>query len=92
VIIVPLQVEHIHPKARSGSDCVSNLTLACRPCNQAKDKRFIQDFLAHDPAHRDKILAYARKPLKDAAVVNATRWALANALQATGGRTKFNRH
>lgn len=97
---VALEVEHIHPKSRGGSDRVSNLTLACRPCNQAKDKLFIQEFLAHDPARRDKILAYAKRPLRDAAAVNATRWARANALKATGlpvelstgGRTKFNRH
>ena len=97
---VPLQVEHIHPKARGGSNRVSNLTLACRPCNQAKGSRLIAEFLAHDLARRDRILAQAKRPLKDAAAVNATRWALANTLQATGlpvelasgGRTQFNRH
>jgi hypothetical protein len=30
---VPLQIEHIQPKGRRGSDRISNLTLACRPCN-----------------------------------------------------------
>ena len=30
---VPLQIDHIHPKARGGSNRVSNLTLACAPCN-----------------------------------------------------------
>lgn len=97
---VPLEVEHIHPKARGGSNRVSNLTLACRPCNETKDDRNLQDFLAHDPARLTKIQVQAKHPLKDAAAVNATRWALANALQATGlpvelatgGRTKFNRH
>ena len=96
---VPLQVEHIHPKARGGSNRVSNLTLACRPCNQAKDASLIQDFLAHAPARLARVQAQAKRPLKDAAAVNATRWALANALKATGlpvelatgGRTKFNR-
>ena len=33
---VPLQIEHIQPKARGGSDRVSNLTLACGPCNQKR--------------------------------------------------------
>ena len=97
---VPLQVEHIHPKARGGSNRVSNLTLACGPCNQAKDARLIEDFLTHDPARLARILAQAKRPLKDAAAVNATRRALANALKATGlpvelttgGCTKFNRH
>ncbi|MFM0517231.1 hypothetical protein PQR08_07315 [Caballeronia jiangsuensis] len=46
-----------------------------------------------------KILSQAKRPLKDAAAMNATRWALTNALDtiglplelASGGRTKFNR-
>jgi 5-methylcytosine-specific restriction endonuclease McrA len=97
---VPLQVEHIHPKSRGGSNRVSNLTLACGPCNTKKDARDIQDFLARDPARLARILAQARRPLRDAAAVNATRWALTRALKkatglpvetASGGRTKFNR-
>ena len=96
---VPLQVEHIHPKARGGTNRVSNLTLACRPCNQAKDALPVEDFLAQDPKRLAKIQAQAKKPLKDVAAVNVTRWALANAMKATGlpvelatgGRTKFNR-
>jgi hypothetical protein len=46
-----------------------------------------------------QIQAQAQAPLKDATAVNATRWALLNALKTTGlpvetgsgGRTKFNR-
>jgi 5-methylcytosine-specific restriction endonuclease McrA len=33
---VPLQLEHVVPKARGGSDRVSNLALACKPCDQRK--------------------------------------------------------
>ena len=96
---VPVEVEHIVPKARGGSNRVSNLTLACRPCNEAKDARDVHEFLAHDPARLARVLARANAPLRDAAAVNTTRWALANALQATGlplefasgGRTRFNR-
>lgn len=33
---VPLQIEHLIPKVRGGSNRVSNLTLACRDCNQRK--------------------------------------------------------
>ncbi|MHC5732106.1 MAG: RNA-guided endonuclease IscB, partial [Nostoc sp.] len=47
----------------------------------------------------EKILKQAKKPLADAAAVNATRWALIEVLKATGlpvetgsgGLTKFNR-
>lgn len=96
---VPLQVEHIVAKARGGSNRVSNLTLACECCNQKKGSRSIEIFLAKDPKRIARILTQAKRPLKDAAAVNATRWALAEALKATGrpvelssgGRTKFNR-
>ena len=96
---VPLQIEHIRPKAQGGSNRASNLTLACVCCNQKKAARSIEKFLAKDRKRLTKILADAKKPLRDAAAVNATRWALANALQATGlpvelasgGQTKFNR-
>lgn len=96
---VPLQIEHIHPKAQGGSNRASNLTLACRCCNQKKAARSVQDFLAKDKKRLAHILAHAKAPLRDAAAVNSTRWALAKALQATGlpvelasgGQTKFNR-
>jgi hypothetical protein len=96
---VPLQIEHTQAKSKGGSNRVSNLTLACRQCNEAKDDRGIQEFLAHDPERLARILARLKAPLKDAAAVNSTRWALFETLQrtglpvevGTGGRTKWNR-
>ncbi|WP_219534021.1 RNA-guided endonuclease IscB [Nonomuraea guangzhouensis] len=95
----PLQVEHIHPKARGGSGRIFNLTLACRPCNQAKNTTPVEEFLRSKPALLARILKQAKAPLRDAAALNATRWALWQALTATtlpvatgsGGRTKWNR-
>ncbi len=96
---VPLQIDHIHPRARGGSDRVSNLTLACGPCNQEKGSLLIAEYLKDHPARLKMIQAQAKAPLKDAAAVNSTRWALFNVLKTTGGcittgsggRTKFNR-
>jgi 5-methylcytosine-specific restriction endonuclease McrA len=96
---VPLQIEHIRPKSKSGSDRISNLTLACQCCNQEKGALPIDVFLAKRPELLKRILGQAKRPLKDAAAVNSTRWALVNALKTTGlvvetasgGRTKFNR-
>ena len=96
---VPLQIEHIQPKAQGGSNRAANLTLACSCCNQKKAAHSVEDFLVKDKKRLAKILADAKKPLRDAAAVNATRWALANTLKATGlpvelasgGQTKFNR-
>jgi 5-methylcytosine-specific restriction endonuclease McrA len=75
---VKLQVEHINSKAKGGSDRVSNLTLSCQPCNQAKDTQTAAEFGYPD------VQAQAKKPLRDAAMMNATRWRLLNDLKATG--------
>ncbi|MEI6064223.1 MAG: RNA-guided endonuclease IscB, partial [Pseudanabaena sp. ELA748] len=81
---VPLQIEHIHPKSKGGSNRISNLCIACEPCNLKKGVQSITDFLAKKPDVLKKVVAQAKRPLKDAAVVNSTRWALFNALKATG--------
>jgi len=90
---VPFQIEHIIPKARGGSNRVSNLTLACEPCNTRKGTQTAEEF-GHPTVQRQ-----AKAPLKDAAAVNTTRWALYHRLDTTGlpvevgtgGRTKWNR-
>jgi len=97
---VPLNLDHIRPRSSGGSDRVSNLTLACIPCNQSKGSQPIEVFLADRPLVLARVLAHAKKPLHDAAAVSSTRWALWRALTATGlpvrtasgGRTKWNRH
>ncbi len=96
---VPLEIDHIHPRSKGGSDRVSNLILACIPCNQKKSNQDVVVYLAKLPERLKKILAQAKAPLKDAAAVNSTRWALYQRLKATGmdvetgsgGRTKWNR-
>jgi 5-methylcytosine-specific restriction endonuclease McrA len=96
---VPLQVEHIHPKAKGGSNRISNLCLACEKCNQKKGTQNVEQFLVKKPVILKHILVQAKRPLKDAAAVNSTRWALFSRLKETGlpvltgsgGLTKFNR-
>ena len=96
---VPLNIDHIHSRARGGSNRVTNLTLACIPCNRAKGAQDVASFLADAPDRLNGFLALAKRPLKDAAVVNGTRWALWRELKSTGlpvatgsgGLTKFNR-
>lgn len=96
---VPLEVEHIEPKSLGGSNRVSNLTLACRPCNEKKGSRPVSEFLKNKKDLLAKILKGAKAPLKDATAVNASRYAIGNTLKifclpivfSSGGQTKFNR-
>jgi len=90
---VPLQIEHIVPKSRGGSDRISNLVLACQRCNAAKGNCTAAEF-GHSQLH-----AQALAPLRAASAINATRGAVLRALREsglfvrtwTGGRTKWNR-
>jgi 5-methylcytosine-specific restriction endonuclease McrA len=64
---VPLNIDHIHPQSRGGSDRITNLAIACIPCNQTKNNTPIEDFLKHKPKQLAKILTQAKAPLRDAA-------------------------
>jgi len=71
---VPLQIEHIVPRARGGTNSVSNLTLACERCNRKKGATSIEKFLAKDSERLKAIKSRMHAPLKDAAAVNRIRW------------------
>ncbi|NEQ62403.1 MAG: HNH endonuclease [Moorea sp. SIO4A1] len=96
---IPLEIEHIKPKSKGGSDRVSNLTIACKKCNKAKGSQDIENFLSGKPNVLKQILSQSKKPLANAAAVNSTRWKLYNSLKSTGlpietgsgGLTKYNR-
>lgn len=95
---VPLNIDHIHPLSRGGSDRVSNLTLACIPCNQSKGALPVDEFVS-EPARLRRILSSAKRPLRDAAAVNTTRYALVRSAEtlglpvetSSGAVTKWNR-
>ncbi|MFF8270641.1 RNA-guided endonuclease IscB [Streptomyces sp. NPDC016562] len=96
---VPLDIEHVRPRSRGGSDRVSNLVLACVPCNQAKGAARVEEFLSDRPARLERVITQLRRPLHDVAAMNATRLQLVEALVTlgvpvhawSGGRTVWNR-
>lgn len=95
---VQMQIDHIHPKSKGGTDSITNLVLACEKCNIKKGTQDVRDFLK-SKEKADKILVQARFPLREEAALNATRYAILNFLQSTGipvevstgSRTKMNR-
>jgi 5-methylcytosine-specific restriction endonuclease McrA len=90
---VPFEIDHQVPRSRGGSNRASNLVLCCHDCNVAKGNQTAAEF------GHPEVEAQAKNPLKDAAAVNATRYALVQALEAlglpigvwSGGRTRWNR-
>ena len=105
-----LNVDHVVPRSRGGTDQVSNLALVCRTCNEAKDDllpvKWLEKLAAsNDPLDRiraerfPKTLEQLQRPLRDTAMMNATRWAVWHRLKGmgmpteagSGARTKYNR-
>lgn len=87
------ELDHVVPKSRGGSNRVSNLVLSCHECNQAKGDNTAAEF------GHPEVEARARRSLKDASAMNATRDALVERLHSlglpvgpwSGGRTRWNR-
>jgi len=86
---VPVQVEHIIPKSRGGTDRVSNLTLACKTCNVKKGNQTAEEF------GYPHIQKQAKKTLKATACLNNVRWRVVEQLGAEhtyGYATKYQRN
>ena len=64
---LPLEIEHITPKSRGGTNRVANLTLSCRKCNQKKGNRTAKEF------GFPKIARQAKETLKAVAFMNTVR-------------------
>ena len=79
------EVEHMLPKSRGGSNRIDNLTLSCHNCNQKKDTLTAEEFIkqtlpAKKAAAKLKQLPNEKRLFKYMAHMNATRWALYNAI------------
>jgi 5-methylcytosine-specific restriction endonuclease McrA len=94
---VLLNLDHVVPRSRGGSNRVSNLV---RHVSRATPRKTQSRSKASWPVNLlARIKAHAKAPAKDAAAVNATRRVLYEALADTGlpieassgGRTKYNR-
>ena len=70
-----LEIEHINPKSRGGSNKASNLTIACDKHNREKGNQTALDF------GFPNVQAQAKESLRDATAVNITRFALVNGVK-----------
>jgi len=81
---VPLEIDHVLPKARGGSNRAANLTIACHPCNQRKGQQTAAEFGFPD------VQARASGPLRDAARVSALKSRVVHDLQALFGESQVS--
>jgi 5-methylcytosine-specific restriction endonuclease McrA len=72
---IPLEIEHVIPSSKGGSDRVSNLTIACHKCNQKKGNKTAIEF------GHPEIEALCKKSLKASAFMNTVRWELVKRLK-----------
>ena len=72
-------LDHVHSRARGGSDRPSNLVWCCEPCNQAKGKMHIEEFLANNPERLKAVLAQRQPPL---AAATHTAWLASSIVRA----------
>ncbi len=85
---VPLEIEHITPKSRGGSNRVDNLTISCHDCNQKKGNLTAEEF-GYPEVRKSALIT-----MRDAAFMNTVRWKIT---QLTGSEhtlgfiTKKNR-
>jgi hypothetical protein len=63
LVLGPLEIEHIVPRAKRGSDAISNLWLSCRLCNNYKGTRI--DGLDPRSGRRDRLYNPRRQRWSD---------------------------
>lgn len=99
---IRLELDHVVPKSKGGSDRVNNLVLACHCCNQNKGNQSLQEFLKRKPAILKRVQESLDKTLnlQDAAQMNTMRKELYQVLKNriglpvqtyTASQTKYNR-
>lgn len=98
-----MEIEHVVPRSRGGTDSLSNLVLACTSCNQAKGNLSLSEYLKGRPKVLKRVRAHLGVNYRDSAHTNGIRLyvmdklrAMAEAIGATlvvgyGSTTKQNR-
>jgi hypothetical protein len=83
---IPLQIEHIIPRSRGGSDRVSNLTISCHDCNKKKGNQTAEEF------GYPKLQRQAKKSLKATAFMNNVRKQIVDILKCSSTYGYITKH
>jgi 5-methylcytosine-specific restriction endonuclease McrA len=91
---IPLNIEHIIPKSRGGSNRVINLTIACHSCNHKKNNQLVSECPPKLRRQITTVQKRANKSFKAATFMTMVRWKIVERLNCHhtyGDRTKYHR-
>ncbi len=91
---IPLEIYHIIPKSRGGTDRIDNLTIACKKCNLKKGNKLASKCSAKLQQIILGIQRQAKKTFKGATFMTTVRWKMVEQLDCQhtyGDVTKYNR-
>ena len=77
-----MEIEHVIPRSRGGTDSLNNLVLSCHACNQTKGNQDIQTYLRGKPSVLRRVRAHLGVDYRDAAHTNSIRLYVMNKLRA----------
>ena len=77
-----MEIEHVIPRSRGGTDSLNNLVLSCRACNEAKGSQDVQTYLKGNPSVLRRVKARLNTNYRDAAHTNSIRLYVMNKLRA----------
>jgi 5-methylcytosine-specific restriction endonuclease McrA len=76
-----MQIDHVMPRSKGGTNSLNNLVLSCNACNQAKGSQDVQTYLKGRPSVLKRVKACLGKDYKDAAHTNSIRLYVIDKLQ-----------
>jgi 5-methylcytosine-specific restriction endonuclease McrA len=91
---IKLEIEHIIPKSRGGTDRIDNLTISCRKCNLEKGNKFVSECSPKLQKKISEIEQKAKKSYKAATFMTMMRKKLVEKLNCHhtyGDFTKYQR-
>ena len=77
-----MEIEHVVPRSRGGTDSLNNLVLSCHECNQAKSSQDVQTYLKGRPSVLQRVKARLNTNYRDAAHTNSIRLYMIDKLSA----------
>jgi 5-methylcytosine-specific restriction endonuclease McrA/ribosomal protein L21E len=77
-----IEIDHVVPKSKGGTDSLNNLVLSCNACNQAKGNQDVQTFLKGKSSVLKRVKEHLGINYRDAAHTNSIRLFVLNKLRA----------